>query len=98
RAAGAGGALSDPGSRPVGVAGPDLLVRAVAPGRVNLIGDHTDYTGGWVLPMAIDRGTTIEYRRHGEMVELISAAEPVAVSLALNPSGRDRTEEDPAAA
>jgi galactokinase len=35
-------------------------VKAHAPGRVNLIGDHTDYTGGLVLPMAIDRGTTIE--------------------------------------
>ena len=30
-----------------------------APGRINIIGEHTDYTGGLVLPAAIDKGTYI---------------------------------------
>jgi len=34
-----------------------------APGRVNLIGEHTDYTGGMVFPCAIDRGNLLLIRR-----------------------------------
>jgi galactokinase len=42
-------------------AAPD--VRATAPGRVNVIGEHTDYNGGFVLPAAIPQHTTVELRR-----------------------------------
>ncbi|MFM8310451.1 MAG: galactokinase [Ilumatobacteraceae bacterium] len=59
-------------------------VRATAPGRVNLIGDHTDYTGGLVLPMAIDRATTITGHRGGTRVRLDSADESGTVDLPLD--------------
>ncbi len=53
-----------------------MRVRAHAPGRVNLLGDHTDYTDGFVLPMAIDLGTTIVAERTGTRVALKSSDEP----------------------
>ena len=39
---------------------PAFIVRA--PGRVNLIGEHTDYNDGFVLPIAIDRAIWIALR------------------------------------
>ena len=41
-----------------GVIDPATILAVHAPGRVNLIGEHTDYNEGYVLPIAIDRGIT----------------------------------------
>lgn len=45
-------------------AAPQRVFRA--PGRVNLIGEHTDYNGGFVLPMAIDRETAVAIVARGD--------------------------------
>ncbi len=36
-----------------------------SPGRINLIGEHTDYNGGFVLPGAVDKGMAIEIKFNG---------------------------------
>lgn len=57
--------------------------RIQVPGRVNLIGDHTDYTGGWVMPMAIDRWTVFELETGGDRITLKSEQLPGIVDLAV---------------
>jgi galactokinase len=39
---------------------------ATAPGRVNLVGEHTDYNGGFVLPTVIPQRTTVELARRAD--------------------------------
>jgi galactokinase len=54
---------------------PDVI-RAFGPGRVNLIGEHTDYNGGLALPFAIARGVTVEADRRDDGEIRVHARDP----------------------
>lgn len=54
-------------------AGAELVARA--PGRVNLIGEHTDYNDGFVLPCAISRQTLVAARRRDDRLVRIVAGD-----------------------
>jgi galactokinase len=64
---------------------------AVAPGRVNLIGEHTDYSEGYVFPVAIDRFARVAFAANDEgLLRGYSLAEDEERSMALedpSPSG-----------
>lgn len=60
-----------------------VQVRAFAPGRVNLIGDHTDYTGGFCLPIALPWGTTVEGVSGETRIRITSALDGATTDLGL---------------
>ena len=49
-----------------GTTSPEVIVRA--PGRVNIIGEHTDYNEGWVLPGAMSRSVYVLVSRNNENI------------------------------
>jgi galactokinase len=62
------------------VFGADPDVIAAAPGRVNLIGEHVDYSDGYVLPFAISSRTTVSIKkRPDQKIRLASAQRNTAI-------------------
>src|SRR5262249_2860989 len=67
---------------------------AVAPGRVNLIGEHTDYNDGFVLPMAIERQTVIVADRNdGRTANVVSFGADSETAFAVD---RSLSRDEPA--
>src|SRR5205823_11674179 len=62
------------------------VVRVSAPGRVNLIGEHTDYNGGFVLPTAIPQRTTVELAPRDDRIVRVT-------SIGLGAAARPHTYE-----
>src|SRR5438093_6231039 len=62
---------------------------AVAPGRINLVGEHTDYNEGFVLPAAIDRHVAVALRlRRDRQIALRSDRYGASVALQRLPQRR----------
>lgn len=63
--------------------GNPLIVRS--PGRINIIGEHLDYNGGYVLPAAIDKFIYVAIdRRNDEFIGLYSANFDIKIKVELN--------------
>src|SRR3954453_11811399 len=66
-------------------------VTASAPGRVNLIGEHTDYNDGFVLPLAVPLRTRIAVARRDDDLALVSSRERYDSQPAEYQVGRERS-------
>ncbi|KAA6351856.1 Galactokinase [termite gut metagenome] len=63
-----------------------------SPGRINLIGEHTDYNGGFVFPGAVDKGIIAEIKPNGtNKVRVYSIDMKDLVEFGLNEEDKPRT-------
>lgn len=66
-----------------------------APGRINLIGEHLDYNGGWVLPAAIHLGITLTYTpRNDHKITLRSSSHSLIKEVNLSDQAEFCQEND----
>ena len=69
---------------------PDLVIRS--PGRVNVVGDHTDYNGGLAMPAAISQAVYIASRlRDDRTVDVVTGADLDRATFQLDALDRSRT-------
>ncbi|KAK9502483.1 hypothetical protein O3M35_011255 [Rhynocoris fuscipes] len=71
---------------------------AFAPGRVNLIGEHTDYNNGFVLPIALPLGTIIAGAKNGSsQVHIVSTSSQIGEKnfVIFNLPERGKVEKEP---
>lgn len=67
-----------------------MTIRYAAPGRINLIGEHTDYNLGFALPIALPQRTVVTFTPdRGEAITVVSdhADGPVRILLGTAPGG-----------
>ncbi|MEX1133508.1 MAG: galactokinase family protein, partial [Acidimicrobiia bacterium] len=69
---------------------PDVVIRS--PGRVNVVGDHTDYNGGLAMPAAITQAVYVASRlRDDRTVDVASGADLDRATFQLDALDRSRT-------